>query len=85
MDREVGKVIKFFSKISVAVILTKDEIKVGDNILIRGSGNLSQTITSMQINHKNVDKVNPDEEFGMKTNLPVEEGDIVYIVDEDVE
>ncbi len=83
MEKQVGKVVNFLSKISVAIIEPSHKIKVGDKIVIRGSDSVEQTVDSMQINHKEVESAGAGEAFGMKTVSPVKKGDIVYLVEED--
>ncbi len=83
MEKHVGKVVNFLSKISVAIIEPSSGIKVGDKIVIRGSDSVEQTVDSMQINHKEVESAEAGEAFGMKTVSPVKKGDIVYLVEED--
>lgn len=85
MEKQVGKVVNFLSKISVAIIEPSSEIKVGDKIIIRGSDSVEQTVDSMQINHEEVDSAGAGEAFGMKTASPVKKGDIVYLIDQDEE
>ncbi len=60
----IGKIAHFYSKISVAVIELIDKLSVGDEISIEGpSTNFTQTVDSMQIEHKNIKdakNANPD-------------------------
>ena len=77
--KEIGKIIHYFSKIGVAVIELSDEIKVGDKISIEGAtSNMQQTVSSMQIEHENVETAEAGKSIGMKTSDRVREGDIVY-------
>ncbi len=75
----VGKVSHYFTKIGVAVIELSDKLSVGDEISIEGaSTNFKQTITSMQIEHKNVKEAKKGDSIGMKVDDRVREGDEVY-------
>jgi putative protease len=78
----VGKVEKFFGKISVAAIkVTAGELKVGDKIHIKGhTTDFEQTVDSMQVEHATVQKVVPGDEVGIKTKEKVHENDTVYVV-----
>jgi putative protease len=80
----VGKVEKFFGKISVAAIrITAGEVKVGDTIHIKGhTTDFEQTVDSMQVEHASVQKVVPGDEVGIKTKEKVHENDSVYVVRE---
>jgi hypothetical protein len=81
MEAEIGHVTHYFSKINVAVLSIKDELKVGDTIHILGhTTDFTQKVTSMQIEHENVDSVKPGDDFAMKVIEPVREHDVVYKV-----
>ena len=71
-EKEIGK-------IGVAVIELSDELKVGEQIKIKGGNrDFTQIVTSMQIEHKNVDSAGKNEAVGLKVDQPVREGDKVY-------
>jgi putative protease len=77
---KVGEIIHYFSQINVAVVKTTDgELKVGDEIIIKGSTtDLEQKVESLQIDKENVDSISKGQEAGMKVEDRVREGDIVY-------
>jgi len=81
-DKKIGIVTHFFDKISVAIIkLSSGGLKVGETVKVVGRGNeVVQEIKSMQIEHESVDSVKKGEEFGVKVDDAVKEGDIVYKV-----
>ena len=82
-EKQIGKITHFFSKISVAVVELTDELKVGDTIKIVGRGKeFTQAVSSMQIEHQNVDVAKAGESIGLKVDQPVKEGDVVYKVTE---
>ncbi|HDM77849.1 MAG TPA: translation elongation factor-like protein [Deltaproteobacteria bacterium] len=75
----VGKISHYFTKIGVGVVELSDELKVGDRISIEGATtNIQQTIDSMQIEHKNVEKAGAGQSIGLKVKDRVREGDLVY-------
>ncbi|MFN4132853.1 MAG: translation elongation factor-like protein [Candidatus Hadarchaeales archaeon] len=75
----VGKVTHYFTKISVGVIELSDELKVGDKISIEGrTTNFQQTVESMQIEHKNVEKAGKGQAIGLKLTNRAREGDLVF-------
>ena len=81
METVIGHVSHYFNKINVAVLIIKDELKVGDTIHVLGhTTNFAQKVTSMQIEHKNVDSVKPGDDFAIKVIEPVRDHDIVYKV-----
>ncbi|RJS74686.1 translation elongation factor-like protein [Candidatus Bathyarchaeota archaeon] len=77
--KEVGKVTHYFTRIGVAVIELTDTLSVGDRIQFQGATtNFEQTVTSMQIEHKNVTTAEKGQSVGLKVEQRVREGDIVY-------
>jgi hypothetical protein len=84
MEVEIGQVTHYFNKINVAVLSIKEELQVGDTIHVLGhTSDFTQKVTSMQIEHKNVNVVKPGDDFAMKVIEPVREHDVVYKVLED--
>lgn len=81
-EKKVGEVIKFFGKISVAAIrLTEGSLKVGDRIHIVGhTTDVTDTITSMQVENKDVQEAGPGADVGIKIKDRVREHDVVYKV-----
>ncbi|MDD3375548.1 MAG: hypothetical protein PHY73_07510 [Candidatus Omnitrophica bacterium] len=75
----VGEVTHFFSKISVCVIKLKKDISVGDKIYFRGNTcHFDQKITSMQVDHQNVEKASKGQEIGLKVSEDVKVGVQVF-------
>lgn len=78
---EAGKVVHFFDNISVAVIAPEVTLKIGETLKFYdkdGNEVLEQEITSMQVDHKNIDSAEKGEEFGMKVDGEVKEGCLIY-------
>ena len=76
---EVGRVTHFYPKISVAIVELKAPLNVGDKILIRGATtNFEQTVESMQIEHRNIEKAEAGQIIGLKVKERVRENDKVY-------
>jgi putative protease len=80
----IGKVEKFFGKISVAAIkITGGELSVGEKIKIKGhSTDFEQQVDSMQVEHASVQKVKAGDEVGIKVAQKVHENDTVYVIRE---
>lgn len=77
----VGTVEKFFNRIGVAAIKLTSDLKVGDSIKIGNTDNtVSLTVSSMQINKKNVKSASSGSSVGIKVEEPVSEGDAVYAI-----
>lgn len=84
MEAEIGHVTHYFNKINVAVLAVKKGLKVGDTIHILGhTTDFTQKVTSMQIDHNNVDSVKKGDDFAMKVIEPVREQDVLYKVVEE--
>jgi putative protease len=84
METEIGHVTHYFNHIHVAVLSIKEGLKIGDTIHILGhTTDFTQEVTSLQIEHKNVDWVKPGDDFAIKVNEPVREHDVVYKVVEE--
>lgn len=80
-DTKVGEIIHYYDKIGVAVIKISSPIKVGDRIKISGHDKeFEQAITSMQVEHQNIDKAKKGDDVGMKVDQPAKDGDEVYKV-----
>lgn len=80
MERQaIGKIIHFYPKISVAVVELSKQLKVGDRIAVEGKANsFEQSVESMQVEHKNVEKAKAGDSIGLKVADHVKEGDTVY-------
>ena len=75
----VGSISHFFPKISVAVLDLEDNISVGDKISIESSaGAFEQEVSSMQIEHENVEEAEAGQSIGLKVAQAAKEGSKVY-------
>lgn len=80
-DVKVGKITHYYDKIGVAVIEVSASIKVGDTIKISGHDKeFTQTISSMQIEHEQIDQAKKGQVIGLKIDQPVKENDEVYLI-----
>ena len=82
MDIQIGKVTHYYDKLGVAVVkVLKQPLKVGDTVKISGHDNeFTQTVESLQVEHKQVNRLGKGESGGMKVDKPVKEGDVLYLV-----
>ncbi len=77
--KQIGTVTHFFPKINVAVIKLNAALKEGDKITVEGHGNsFEQTVSSMQVEHKQIKSAKKGQEVGMKADQEVKKGDKVY-------
>lgn len=79
MEEQIGKVIHFYDKISVAVVRLEKELAVEDMIQIKSkAGDFGQKVDSMQVNHSQVLSAKAGDEVAIKVGQKVKEGDAVY-------
>jgi hypothetical protein len=82
-EQKIGEITHFFSKIGVGVIKLSKELSVGDQIHIKGATtDFEQDVSSMQIDHKDIDNAKQGDDIGMKFIEQVREGDLVFLVNE---
>jgi putative protease len=78
--KKIGVVTRYFGKIGVAAIMLEETLKVGDTISIEGSTtDFQQTIHSMQIDRKDIDKAGPGQEIAIKVKERVRDNDKVFL------
>jgi U32 family peptidase len=76
---EIGQVKHFFSKINVAAVELTLPLSVGNRILIKGPlTDFDQTVTSMQIDRKEIQRAEGGQSVGLKTIQQAKEKDVVY-------
>ena len=82
-ETEVGKITHYYDHIGVGVVQVSKGIKIGDKIHIKGKANdFTQEVTSMQVEHKQVDEAKKGDAVGMKVDQEAEENDVVSKVEE---
>ncbi len=81
MDKPIGRVVHYFDKLGVAIIdLDSGSLKVGDQIRFkRGEEEFAQKVTSLQVEHEEVDSVKKGDSFGLKVDKPTKPGTEVYL------
>jgi hypothetical protein len=86
MDILVGHVTHYYNRIGVAVIELREELKIGDTILLLGhTTDFTQRVASMEIDHQRVLEVGAGQEVAIKVDEPVRKLDQVYKMVEDGE
>lgn len=84
-EKAIGKIVHFYAKIGVGIVELKGTLKVGEKIKVvskEGTEKLEQEVTSMQIEHENVESAKKGQVIGLKVDQVVKEGDQVYLVKE---
>jgi len=79
-EEEVGVVVKFFSKPSVAAIdVTKGSIKKGDTLMYKGhTTDFTEEVVSIEIDNQSVDEAKVGDMIGIQVKERVREKDKVY-------
>ena len=81
-NEQVGVIVKFFVKPSVAAIeVTSGPIKVGDRLQFKGrTSDFTEEVTSMEIDNQKVTEAKTGDMVGIKVKERVRENDKVYKV-----
>ncbi|MBI2673689.1 MAG: hypothetical protein HYX23_00160 [Candidatus Zambryskibacteria bacterium] len=78
-EKPIGKVVHFYDKLGVAVVRLNKALKVGSQVNIRrGDQEFTDTVASMQLDHKSVKSGKKGEEVAIKVSQPVKEGAEIY-------
>jgi len=81
MEKLIGTVTHYYSKLGVAIVKLKAPVAVGDTLHFKGATtDFNDTVDSIQIEHKAVDKAKSGQEVGIKVKDKVRDGDEVYLV-----
>lgn len=77
---QIGKVTHYYDKIGVAVVELSQTVKAGDKIKFSGHDKeFSQTVSSMQVEHQQINEAKNGDIIGLKVEQMVKPGDIVYL------
>lgn len=77
--KQLATVTHYFDNIGVAVLNLKGKLRVGDTIHIQGhSTDFTQTVDSMQVEHKPVEQAKPGDDVALKVAQKVHENDKVF-------
>ncbi|MFO7785007.1 MAG: translation elongation factor-like protein [Thermodesulfobacteriota bacterium] len=80
-EEEVGVIVKFFAKPSVAAVKATGGIQVGDRLHYRGATtDFTEEVASMEVDNQAVDKAKEGDLVGIKVKERVRENDKVLRV-----
>ncbi len=80
-EEQVGVIVKFFAKPSVAAVKAVGEIQVGDSLHYQGATtDFTEEVASMEVDNSSVDKAGPGDLVGIKVKERVRENDKVFRV-----
>jgi len=78
-DQEVGKVVHYYDKATVAVVKLSQGIRKGDALkFVKGDSEFELKADSLQLDHKPVDEGKAGEEIAVKVPSPAKEGAVVF-------
>ena len=81
-DNPIGKVVHWYDKLGVAVVKLNKALKVGSQIKVkRGDQEFTDTVTSMQLDHKPIDAGKKGDEVAVKVSKQAKEGAEVYVAE----
>ena len=81
VEIKIGTVSHYYSKLSVAILELAGELKVGDQIRVKGhTSDFEQTVGSMEIEHTDVPIAKKGDVIGLKVAEHAREGDEVFKV-----
>ena len=81
MNKQIGVVTHYYDKIAVAVIKLTSSLKVGDTVKFSGHDQeFNQQVSSMQLDHENIDKAKKGQGIAVKIDQKVKENDKIYLV-----
>lgn len=81
MAKQIGEVVHYFNDINVSVIKLDGDLAVGDTVtFIAPSGEelFEQEITSMEIDHEQVEEASAGDEVAVKVDEKAKEGVAVH-------
>lgn len=79
--KKIGEITHFYGKIKVGIIKLSSALKDGDNIrIIGGETDFDQSVQSMEIEGKKVNKAQKGDVIGLEFSQKVREGYEVYKV-----
>ena len=80
-EEEVGIIVKFFAKPSVAAVKATGEIQVGDRLHYHGATtDFTEEVASMEVDNRSVNRVEQGDLVGIKVKERVRENDKVFRV-----
>lgn len=78
-EEEVGVIVKFFAKPSVAAVKATGTIRVGDQLHYHGATtDFEQDVTSMEVDNQSVEEARAGDLVGIQVKDRVRENDKVY-------
>jgi hypothetical protein len=81
MEKHIGTVTHYYTRLSVAVLNLTDEIRLGDEIHIKGHfTDLFMSVASLEVDHRKIESAGTGIDVALKVDGYVREGDEIYKV-----
>ena len=81
LGTKIATINHFFDHIGVAAMKLDGDLKVGDNIRVKGATtDFTQTVAGLQSDHVDLPAAHAGQEVGLKMDDKVREGDGIYLV-----
>jgi putative protease len=81
MEKRIGTITHFYTHLSVAVLNLTDELRLGDEIHIKGHiTDLVMSVTSLEVEHQKIESADTGMDVALKVDDYVREGDEIYKV-----
>lgn len=81
-EKQVGTVTHWYDKISVAVVKVTGKLAKGAAVKIKkGEDEFEDTVSSIQIDHKDVASAKKGDDAAIKLSRPAKEGAAVFLVE----
>ncbi|GMR19200.1 MAG: hypothetical protein BMS9Abin34_331 [Patescibacteria group bacterium] len=81
MEKKIGEVTHYFDHIPAGIIKLAGALEKGNKVRFKGATtDFTQEITSMQVDHADIEKGKKGDEVGVKVKERVREGDEVLLV-----
>jgi len=77
--KPIGEVTHYYSNLGVAIVKFSKAVPVGARLKFKGATtNFEETISSMQYDHKSIERAEKGKEVGLKVSEKVRDGDQVF-------
>lgn len=77
-EKVIGEVTHYYSHLEVAIVKFNRKVKVGETVHFKGhTTDFTETINSIQYDHKDVEEAKSGQEVGIKVSEKVRQGDKV--------
>lgn len=79
--KPIGKITHYYGHLGVAIVKFNREVKKGEEVHFKGAHtDFTQTIDSIQYDHKDIEVAQKGQDVGIKVKEKVREGDEIYSV-----